>query len=33
MMLAYLTAVIPYLTVLGRAALAARPWLRWVSLP
>ena len=33
MMFAYLTVVIPYPTVLGRAAGAARPWLRRVSLP
>jgi hypothetical protein len=33
MMLTYLTVLTPYLTTLGRAALAARPWLRRVPLP
>jgi hypothetical protein len=33
MMFAYLAVVIPYLTVLGGAAPAARPWRRRVSLP
>jgi hypothetical protein len=33
MMLAYLAALVPYLTTLGRVALAARPWLRRISLP
>jgi hypothetical protein len=33
MMFTYLSVVIPYLTAVGRAAVAARPWLRRVSLP
>ena len=33
MMLTYLTVLVPYLTALGRVALAARPWVRRISLP
>ena len=33
MMLTYLTVLVPYLTALGRVALAARPWIRRISLP
>lgn len=32
MILTYLTVLVPYLTAPGRAALAARPWVRPISL-
>ena len=33
MMFTYLVTLVPFLTAMGRATLAARPWLRLVSLP